>query len=128
MNDHLDHREFTLEPADGERLANLSGPFDEHLRQVELRLGVEIANRGNIFRVTGADHSVKVAERVLRDLYEATGSETLTGQQINVRLSESGIEALDASAAAAIATARNVLPVPAGPIPNVTVPVRIAST
>jgi len=99
MNDHLDHREFTLEPADGERLANLSGPFDEHLRQVELRLGVEIANRGNIFRVTGADHSVKVAERVLRDLYEATESETLTGQQINVRLSESGIDALDASAA-----------------------------
>jgi phosphate starvation-inducible protein PhoH and related proteins len=99
MNDHLDHREFTLEPADGERLANLSGPFDEHLRQVELRLGVEIANRGNIFRVTGADHSVKVAERVLRDLYEATESETLTGQQINVRLSESGIDALDTSAA-----------------------------
>ncbi len=55
MNDHTDHRDFTLEPADGERLANLNGPFDEHLRQIELRLGVEIANRGNVFRVTGAD-------------------------------------------------------------------------
>jgi phosphate starvation-inducible protein PhoH and related proteins len=99
MTDHADHRDFTLEPADNERLANLNGPFDEHLRQIELRLGVEIANRGNIFRVTGADHSVRAAERVLRDLYDATENETLTGQQINVRLSESGIDALDAKAA-----------------------------
>jgi phosphate starvation-inducible PhoH-like protein len=99
MNDQTDQRDFTLEPADNERLANLSGPFDEHLRQIELRLGVEIANRGNVFRVTGADHSVRAAERVLRELYDATGSETLTGQQINVRLSESGIDALDAKAA-----------------------------
>jgi len=71
MTDHPDHRDFTLEPDDNERLANLNGPFDEHLRQIELRLGVEIANRGNVFRVTGADHSVRAAERVLRDLYEA---------------------------------------------------------
>ena len=65
-------RDFTLEPDDNERLANLAGPFDEHLRQIELRLGVEIANRGNIFRVTGARPSVRAAERVLRELYDAT--------------------------------------------------------
>ena len=47
-------RDFALEPADTERLANLAGPFDAHLRLIELRLGVEIANRGNVFRVTGA--------------------------------------------------------------------------
>ena len=99
MTDHPDHRDFTLEPDDNERLANLNGPFDEHLRQIELRLGVEIANRGNVFRVTGAGHSVRAAERVLRDLYEATENETLTGQQINVRLSDSGIDALEAKAA-----------------------------
>jgi len=95
----LSHREVSLEPEDGERLANLSGPFDEHLRQIELRLGVEIANRGNLFRVSGADMSVRFAERVLRDLYDATESETLTGAQINLRLSESGIDALNAHAA-----------------------------
>jgi len=99
MNDQIDHRDFALEPDDTERLANLNGPFDEHLRQIELRLGVEIANRGNVFRVTGADHSVRIAERVLRELYDATENETLTGQQINLRLSESGIDALDATAA-----------------------------
>ena len=88
------HHDFSIEPADGERLANLAGPFDEHLRQIELRLGVEIANRGNIFRVTGADRLVHIAERVLRKLYAATDGETLTGAQINLHLSESGVDAL----------------------------------
>ena len=91
----LAHRDLTLEPEDGERLANLSGPFDEHLRQIELRVGVEIANRGNLFRISGAPPRVKVAERVLRDLYEATEKETLNGAQINLRLSESGIDSLE---------------------------------
>ena len=100
MTDHPDHHDFTLEPADGERLANLSGPFDEHLRQIELRLGVEIANRGNVFRVTGANHSVRAAERVLRELYDVTENETLSGRQINLHLAESGIDALEANAAA----------------------------
>jgi len=91
--------DFNLEPADGERLANLAGPFDEHLRQIELRLGVEIANRGSVFRLIGPKKAVDTAERVLRDLYAATDSETLTGAQINLHLSESGIDALEAEAA-----------------------------
>ncbi|MGH8123459.1 MAG: PhoH family protein [Rudaea sp.] len=95
----LAHRELALEPDDGERLANLAGPFDEHLRQIELRMGVEIANRGNLFRISGAGPLVKRTERVLRDLYAATETETLNGAQINLRLSESGINALDANGA-----------------------------
>ena len=95
----LSQRDFTLEPEDGERLANLTGPFDEHLRQIELRLGVEIANRGNVFRLSGAEPSVKLAERVLHELYDATASETLTGAQVSLRLSESGIDELNQKAA-----------------------------
>ena len=89
------HHDFTLEPDDGERLANLAGPFDEHLRQVELRLGVEIANRGNVFRVGGDPQAVELAERVLRALYADADSEALTGARVNLRLSESGIAALE---------------------------------
>ena len=92
-------QELSLEPNDGERLSNLCGPFDAHLRQLELRLGVEIANRGNQFRISGAEHAVKLARRVILDLYDSTETETLTGAQINLRLSESGIDALDARAA-----------------------------
>ena len=95
----LTHHDFALEPADGPRLANLAGPFDEHLRQIELRLGVEIANRGNLFRVTGDAPAVKAGERVLRDLYDVAAEETLTGARIHLHLSESGIDALAGKAA-----------------------------
>jgi len=95
----LTQHDFSLQPDDNERLANLNGPFDEHLRQIELRLGVEIANRGNIYRVSGDEDSVKLADRVIHDLYDATQNETLTGAQISLRLSESGIDSLNAKAA-----------------------------
>jgi phosphate starvation-inducible PhoH-like protein len=93
------HTDFALEPADGERLANLAGPFDEHLRQIEARLGVEIANRGHVFRVSGVEQAMKTAVRVLRELYAATADELLSGAQINLHLSESGIDALSERAA-----------------------------
>ena len=80
-------RDFTLEPADIERLANLSGPFDAHLRLVELRLGVEIANRGNVFRVSGRDADVVArAERLLRQLYDDAAGEALDEHAIHLRL------------------------------------------
>ena len=80
-------RDFTLEPDDLERLANLSGPFDAHLRMIELRLGVEIANRGNVFRVSGRDaDAVARSERLLRELYEDAASETLDEHAIHLRL------------------------------------------
>src|SRR5690606_24067628 len=86
-------RDFTLEPADTERLANLAGPFDAHLRQIELRLGVEIANRGNVFRVTGQEEPhVVQAERLLRTLYAEAGEETFDGQAINLRMNAAGVD------------------------------------
>lgn len=99
MTDTLTQRDLVLEPEDVQRLANLCGPFDEHLRQIELRLGVEINNRGNLFRVIGEDFAVEAGERVLRELYASAARETLTGQSINLHLSESGVDALAERAA-----------------------------
>ena len=88
----LPQRDFTLDPPDTERLANLAGPFDGHLRQIELRLGVEIANRGNVFRVTGRDaKAVARAEHLLRRLYDETSGETFDSHAINLRLSEANV-------------------------------------
>lgn len=94
------HRDFTLEPDQTDRLANLAGPFDEHLRQVELRLGVTVDNRGNIFRVSGEERHVERARRLLQELYALTGSEVLDAHRINLLLQDSGIAELDAQAAA----------------------------
>ncbi|WP_028918152.1 PhoH family protein [Pseudoxanthomonas sp. J35] len=88
-------RDFTLEPADSERLANLAGPFDGHLRQIELRLGVEIANRGNVFRVTGAEDAVASAEHLLRALYDEAGETTFDSHAIHLRLNQANVDRLD---------------------------------
>ena len=94
------HRDFTLEPDQTDRLANLAGPFNEHLRQVELRLGVTVDNRGNVFRVSGETRHAELARRLLQELYALTESEVLDAQRINLLLQDSSIAALDDEAAA----------------------------
>ena len=84
--------EFTLQPENVERLANLAGPFDAHLRQIELRLGVEIANRGAIFRVTGPEKSVAATEKLLHALYEEAASETFDSEAIHLRLNAANVD------------------------------------
>ena len=87
-------RDFALDPADPERLANLAGPFDAHLRQIELRRGVEIASRGNLFRVSGDDEaSVAGVEKLLRALYEEAADVVFDAPAIHLRLG--GDEAAD---------------------------------
>ncbi len=93
MTSTLPERTFLLEPADSERLSNLAGPFDGHLRQIELRLGVEIANRGNIFRVTGRDEAMlDRTEKLLKALYAESEGEVLDSHAINLRLSPANVE------------------------------------
>jgi len=78
---------FTLEPEDTERLANLCGPFDAHLRQMELRLGVEIANRGHVFQVSGQDPAqLSRTESLLRALYREAAEHTLDSHTIHLHL------------------------------------------
>ena len=94
MNETAESLDVTLEPADNTRLANLCGQFDEHLRQIERRLGVEINNRGNRFRVIGDSESVRATASVLKDLYQASLDEPLSPNSVHLYLQESGIEAL----------------------------------
>ncbi|MBA2653834.1 MAG: PhoH family protein [Gammaproteobacteria bacterium] len=61
-------------PFDNRRLADLCGQFDEHLRQIESYLGVEINNRGNVFQIIGPRNSIQTAEEVLQKLYESTSA------------------------------------------------------
>src|SRR3546814_12376045 len=73
--------DFPLEPADNERPANPAGPFHAHLRQIELRLGVDTANRRNVFPVTGPqDDPGAPAERPLRPPDPEHAAETINDQ------------------------------------------------
>jgi len=82
-------RDVVLEPADNDRLANLCGQFDEHLRQIERRLDVEIASRSNQFRVTGRPGAAEVGGDVLLSLYEMTDQEHLDPERVHMMLQES---------------------------------------
>ena len=83
-----------LEPADNTRLANLCGPFDGHLRQLETRLSVSITFRGNRFRVRGSGPRVLATGRIIRELYQATSGQTLAPAQVHLFLQQAGVDQL----------------------------------
>ena len=97
MNASYVSQDIVLEPADNSRLANLCGQFDEHLRQIERRLNVEIASRGNRFRVTGMPGAAKAGSDVLRSLFQIAGKERLDPERVHVALQESVMNAADLS-------------------------------
>jgi phosphate starvation-inducible PhoH-like protein len=99
----LIQRDFVLEPDSLERLANLCGPLDEHLRQIELRLGVEIANRGNVFRVIAEEPLADKAEALLRELYAETAHEALNAGKVHLRLQGADVDGLVERTAASAA-------------------------
>lgn len=86
--------DFTLKPLDNQRLANLCGQFDEHLRQLEQRFSVEINNRGHQFRVIGLTHAVQSVTELLNQLYTTTCDEALSPASIHLFSQESHVETL----------------------------------
>ena len=64
------HLDLVLEPDDAERIASLNGAFDAHLRQIELKLGVEVRNRGNFYRLLGPETQIAEAQSVIEQLFE----------------------------------------------------------
>ncbi|MCZ6804568.1 MAG: hypothetical protein O7D86_11735 [Proteobacteria bacterium] len=66
-------------------MSNLCGPLDQHLRQVERYMGVEINNRGNNFHVSGSQKSIELTEQILKEMYLATESEPLSSERVHLR-------------------------------------------
>lgn len=95
MNATQISQDLVLEPADNSRLANLCGQFDEHLRQIERRLNVEIASRGNRFRVTGKPGAAQIGSEVIQSLFKLTDQERLDPERVHVCLQESVMNGSD---------------------------------
>ncbi len=101
----IETEELLLEPADNRVLANLCGQCDEHLRQIEQRLGVQISNRGNRFRVVGSGDSARQGARLLRDLFARAATERLDPERVHVHLQEAAVqEHLETPSADEVAT------------------------
>ncbi|CZF85531.1 PhoH family protein [Grimontia marina] len=88
--------EVSLEPADNSRLASLSGPFDDNIKQLERRLGVEINHRNHQFSVVGKPHTATAAINILKRLYVETAPVKgnfidLEPEQVHLAIKESGV-------------------------------------
>jgi len=79
-------------PEDNEALQNLCGWHQEHLSQLELRLGVEINHLGFDFHITGLADRLVRAEQVVRDLYLQALSEPLDPAKVHLKLQTLGFE------------------------------------
>jgi phosphate starvation-inducible PhoH-like protein len=86
---------FSLSPANNERLANLCGQFDEHLKQIEQRLSVQISNRGAQFQVIGPDGPASSARTLINHLYAVTETETLAPERVHLYLQDAGLEIME---------------------------------
>jgi len=61
--------EFTLTPEDNVRLANLCGPLDENIKQIETALEVNINRRGSTFNVSGKLDNTRLAAQLIENFY-----------------------------------------------------------
>lgn len=93
--DKISKHEVLLEPNDARRLSSLCGQFNQHLRQIEDRLGIRISNRANHFVCEGEDRKAKSSTKLLENLYQMTSSKTpLTPDQVHLELQSSAVSEL----------------------------------
>ncbi|MCY7295825.1 PhoH family protein [Alteromonas sp. a30] len=78
MSNQLVSRKLDLEPSNNHRISSLVGPFDDNLKHIERRLGVEITYRDNHFTVMGKALQANATTELLKSLYIET--QPLKGQ------------------------------------------------
>ena len=77
----------TLSPLDNRALANLTGPLDANLRQIEAALDVAISHRGGDFTITGDPGQASRAGEALQRFY-AAAEKPLSVDEIQLGLVE----------------------------------------
>jgi phosphate starvation-inducible protein PhoH and related proteins len=87
MTSRRELEEITLTPADNRALANLCGPLDANLRQIEAALDISIAHRGGTFTLAGKPTQTRLATEILRRFY-ALAEKPLSVDDIQLGLIE----------------------------------------
>ena len=70
MTARREQRQLSLEPLDNRALANLCGPLDANLRQIEAALDVTIAHRAETFTLAGTPAQTARAAQALERFYD----------------------------------------------------------
>jgi phosphate starvation-inducible PhoH-like protein len=91
LSTYLHSEILTLLPEDNDRLFNLCGKLNEHLKLIEKCLGVMIKQRGHTFSVSGETRAVQQACDTLNNLYSETKKvNTLEPKEVHLYLQTVG--------------------------------------
>lgn len=77
---------FSLHPQDNEALQNLCGWHEEHLAQIETRLGVAINHLGFDFQVSGDANLLVPTQQLLINLYQHSFKGLMDSEQVHLQL------------------------------------------
>ncbi len=96
MSNKIVTLEINLEPSDNQRLSSLCGPFDDNIKHLERRLGVEINYRGSAFSIVGKPHTASAALEIIKSIYVDTAPlkgriPDIEPEQIHLAIKESGV-------------------------------------
>ena len=80
--------QFELTPTDNQRLANLCGPVNKHLQQIESFYDVNINCRSNQFEITGDGRILKTVKNAIMTLYNVAGHEELSPATVQLYLND----------------------------------------
>lgn len=98
--------EITLQPEDNAKLANLCGPLDENIKQIETALEVNINRRGGTFNISGKRESTRIAAQMIENFY-ARAKKIIELEDIQLGLVE--IEKLEPEDVAASGTMHSLM-------------------
>jgi phosphate starvation-inducible protein PhoH and related proteins len=87
--------QFELVPMDNQRLLNLCGPVNQHLRQIEDFYSVKINCRSNQFEISGSGRILKTAKSAIQTLYNVAGHETLSPAIVQLYLNDNVVNPSD---------------------------------
>ena len=86
---------FDIASHDAHRFALLCGQFNEHLKQIEQRLGIRINHRGSRFELIGSKVMIDAGENILRQLYAKTeGVSDLSPETVHLFLQKASVDAM----------------------------------
>jgi phosphate starvation-inducible PhoH-like protein len=88
MSQAFDSIRIKLVPEDNAALQNLCGWHEEHLAQIEARLGVEINHLSFDFVIKGPAIQLMATEQVIRDLYHQSFSGLMSAEAVHLYLTE----------------------------------------
>lgn len=89
MKTELSSTNITLTPANNRRLAELCGPYNQHLKQIEEYFDVELIQRSNSIEVIGHESAVKEVGKLLQRLYQSTNDDKpLTADRVFLIIKE----------------------------------------